>query len=122
MIVQIYFINMTSKELIDLIEGDKTKLKNWFENFDKQSNSITQWCKLLYYPNEENYSYWICHKIRNHIASGLNYHFGVGHLNNQKFPSIAETSFKDAIEVIQKGEAVRTQLLEVYPKIVEIIY
>lgn len=113
---------MTSKELIDLIEGDKTKLKKWFENFDKRSNSITQWCELLGYPDEENYSYQICHKIRNHIASGLSYHFGVPHLDNKKFKGIAEMDFQNAIKVILKGEEVRTTLLEVYPKIAEIIY
>lgn len=113
---------MTSKQLIDLIQGDKTKLKKWFDSFDNRSSSIADWCVLLSYPKGDNYSYQICHKIRNHIASGLSYHFGVPHLDDKEFKGLCEIEFKQAIEMIEKGESVRNQLLELYPKIAEIIY
>ena len=63
---------MEAQTLIDLIQNDKPKLRDWFYEFDRQSNSINDWQKLLGYPLE-TYSCQICHKIRNNITVGLSY-------------------------------------------------
>lgn len=112
---------MKSQELINLIQGDKTKLLKWFTEFETKSNSINDWQTLLNYPLE-GYSCQICHKIRNSIQSGLNYYFGVKHLNNSKFPSLGELAFKDAINYIQEGEQVREELTTVFKKVSLILY
>ena len=112
---------MTSKELITLIEGDKTKLKKWFEDFDKRSSSINDWQTLLDYPLEPH-SCQICHKIRNKIANGLSYHFGIKHLDGLECKGMAEFEFKDAIEFINKGEEIRVVMKSIYPKIAKLLY
>jgi len=112
---------MKAEDLIKLIEGDKTKLKTWFDNFDKKSESINDWQTFLGYPLE-TYSCQICHKIRNKIQSGLSNYFGVKHLNNTKFESLGEIAFNEAIKYIREGEAVREDLKNVYSRVSDILY
>ncbi len=112
---------MESHELIELVNGDKTKLQKWFDNFDSQSNNINDWQRLLNYPLE-TYSCQICHKIRTSIMTGLSFHFGVRHLNAVKLPSIAQLHFVDAVNYIEKGEKIRKELQSIYPKISELLY
>jgi len=111
---------MTDKELIALIQGDKDKLKKWFNAFDSKSNNINDWQKLLHYPLEPH-SYAIVHKIRSSIQSGLSYYFGVKHLDGKKFPNLANKSFKMAIDYITEGEEIRKVMVDIYPKIIKLL-
>jgi hypothetical protein len=105
---------MNYLQLIDLINGDKTKLKKWFEEFDRQSNSINDWQKLLGYPLEPH-SCQICHQIRNNILLGLGY-------LDKDLKGLSEISFERAIDTLIKGETIRHTMIDVYPKIVALIY
>lgn len=112
---------MKSTELIALIEGPPGNLKKFFEDFDGKSNSINDWQKLLGYPLEPH-SCQICHKIRNHIMSGLKYQYGVPHLSGAKYPALAKVEFSEAIKYIRQGEAIRESICRIYGEISKILY
>lgn len=111
---------MEAQTLIDLIENDKPKLRDWFYEFDRQSNSINDWQKLLGYPLE-TYSCQICHKIRNNIMAGLSYWYG-NNICKEPMKSIAKIYFDDAINYIKSGEPIRQELNNLYARISDLLY
>lgn len=54
--------------------------------------------------------------------SGLGYEFGVRHLGGETFKSLAKVEFESAVGCIEKGEAIRAQLIDTYNKISKILY
>lgn len=114
---------MTLQDLIDALENLKAKdIQSIFDAVESRSKDISSWVEFFSLPKNESYSIQISHKIRNKIMSGLNYHFGVKHLDNQKFPGIAEMDFKAASEIIDQMLLIKDQLNFINPIINRMLY
>ncbi len=110
---------MKTQELISLIEGDKKKLLKWYNQFHIQSLDIFKWCELLDYP-KETHSTKLMSKIRNKVQSGLMIYFDEDFHTNRK--ELAEIKFQEAIDLLNKGEALRKDWTKLYNKFAKFIY
>lgn len=114
---------MTLQNLIDALENLKAKdIQNIFNAVESRSKDISSWVEFIGLPKNETYSIQIAHKIRNKVASGLAYHFGVKHLDNKKFPGIAEMDFKEALNYIDQMLLIKDQLNFINPIINRMLY
>lgn len=115
--------NKVIRYLLDALEKVNAKdIQYIFNGIENSSKDITGWIDFLGLSRNETYSIQIAHKIRNKIMSGLNYHFGVKHLDNQKFPGIAEMDFKSASDLIDLMLVIKYELNFITPIINKILY
>ncbi|MFW6224793.1 MAG: hypothetical protein ACOC4B_00830 [Bacteroidota bacterium] len=113
---------MTTEKLRELIQNQKfSELKKFFESFDQRSNSINDWQIFL---NME-LNPWSCdlaHKFRNSLMSALSYFYGVEHLNKTKYPEIAKSRLKDALNYLNFILNIRGELNIIHNKIHKVLY
>lgn len=114
---------MNLQNLIDALDNLKAKdIQRIFNAVESRAKDISSWVEFMGLPKNETYSIQISHKIRNKIMSGLNYHFGVKHLDSQKFPGIAEMDFKSASEIIDQMLLIKDKLNFINPIINKMLY
>lgn len=114
---------MILHNLIDALENLKAKdIQSIFNAVESRSKDISAWVYFFGLPKDETYSIQISHKIRNKIMSGLSYHFGVKHLDNQKFPGLSEMDFKEALNYIDQMLLIKDQLNFINPIINRMLY
>jgi hypothetical protein len=88
---------MDKNYFVSALQSIKTT-KEVFEQMEKESNSIKNYLELFGLPHEHN-SYQIVHKLRIKIMAAISYHYGVRHLNNQKYPYLALKELDIAQEI-----------------------
>ncbi len=114
---------MNLQNLIDALDNLRAKeIQSIFNVVEGRSKDISSWVEFFCLPKDETYSIQISHKIRNTIMSGLNYHFGVKHLDNQKFPGLSEMDFKEALNYIDQMLLIKDQLNFINPIINRMLY
>lgn len=110
------------EKLISLLENkDYSSLENFFNEIDEKSNSINDWQSILGYK----LNFWSCelvHKIRNTLMNALQYHNGVSHLNNSKYPQLADIQLMECLNYLQKGEAIKSDLNQLHIRLNKILY
>lgn len=114
---------MTLQDLMDALHtNNERKIREYCNVLENKSKDISAWVYFFGLPKDETYSIQISHKIRNKIMSGLSYHFGVKHLDNQKFPGLSEMDFKEALNYIDQMLLIKDQLNFINPIINRMLY
>ena len=114
---------MTLQDLMDALHTNNArKIREYYDALESRSKDISAWVYFFGLPKDETYSIQISHKVRNQIMTGLNYHFGAKHLDNKRFPALAKTGFKLALNDINLMLLIKDQLNYMNPVINQILY